>query len=602
MFLDHKSLFYDVEPFLFYVMTEIDDMGAQFVGYFSKEKRSPKDYNVSCIMTLPVRQRKGWGNLLIEFSELCFSERVARESELNAGLSGYLLSRKEHRLGSPEKPLSGLGALGYKNYWKLAIIRYLQTAPMEPRLEGSCLCHLIAFRQLIPVSSCSDICRATSMTLEDAYNTLCELGFISTQASPHPISNILPGQAMKYPRGRRNGVARRHLVRVQTQDDDANKGPFVPPARYEICWDPAFVVAYMAKWELKGYQSVKPEKLRWSPFILARVKKSDAAGVDVDGLSSSSFANNETPPPLDPSISTGEHPYLQRSASHRSSRSPSKRITYSPEVSTPPFRRLRSQGQADTVPTLDEGRRSTGQVKAVNQGRTRSEPGRLPVSARTGRSRSPPLSTLEDDAAYAARLALEERLAARSLRSRSTGTPATPISPDLQRSTASATRLPTRKRRRIESPPELESEPDAQTQRQDVTDDAGLATSVGFALPDPRTNGLDKLVDSPVQYGEESSQAVGDASRHSAPSDDTVFAPDVNADLVLAKESPAETVLPDPTAPAGQHDTPVGPKDGAGAMYLANGNPQDNQALNEDADAEGDDEDAEGDTDEEYVQ
>jgi hypothetical protein len=71
MFLDHKSLFYDVEPFLFYVITESDSIGARFVGYFSKEKQSPKDYNVSCIMTLPVRQRKGWGNLLIDFSELC---------------------------------------------------------------------------------------------------------------------------------------------------------------------------------------------------------------------------------------------------------------------------------------------------------------------------------------------------------------------------------------------------------------------------------------------------------------------------------------------------------------------------------------------------
>lgn len=70
MFLDHKSLFYDVEPFLFYVITEVDEIGARFVGYFSKEKRSPKDYNVSCIMTLPVRQRQGWGNLLIDFSML----------------------------------------------------------------------------------------------------------------------------------------------------------------------------------------------------------------------------------------------------------------------------------------------------------------------------------------------------------------------------------------------------------------------------------------------------------------------------------------------------------------------------------------------------
>ena len=68
MFLDHKTLYYDVEPFLFYVMTEVDEEGARFVGYFSKEKRSPH-YNVSCIMTLPVRQRKGWGNLLIDFSK-----------------------------------------------------------------------------------------------------------------------------------------------------------------------------------------------------------------------------------------------------------------------------------------------------------------------------------------------------------------------------------------------------------------------------------------------------------------------------------------------------------------------------------------------------
>lgn len=68
MFLDHKSLFYDVEPFLFYVMTETNEDGAHFVGYFSKEKLSPKNYNVSCIMTLPVRQRQGWGNLLIDFS------------------------------------------------------------------------------------------------------------------------------------------------------------------------------------------------------------------------------------------------------------------------------------------------------------------------------------------------------------------------------------------------------------------------------------------------------------------------------------------------------------------------------------------------------
>ena len=36
LFLDHKTLYYDVDPFLFYVMTEVDRAGCHIVGYFSK--------------------------------------------------------------------------------------------------------------------------------------------------------------------------------------------------------------------------------------------------------------------------------------------------------------------------------------------------------------------------------------------------------------------------------------------------------------------------------------------------------------------------------------------------------------------------------------
>jgi len=52
---------------------------------------------------------------------------------------GYLLSKKEGRTGSPEKPLSALGALGYKNYWTLSLMRYLSTASPGIRLEGNYL-------------------------------------------------------------------------------------------------------------------------------------------------------------------------------------------------------------------------------------------------------------------------------------------------------------------------------------------------------------------------------------------------------------------------------------------------------------------------------
>lgn len=38
LFLDHKTLYYDVEPFLFYVLTKNDEKGCHLVGYFSKVK------------------------------------------------------------------------------------------------------------------------------------------------------------------------------------------------------------------------------------------------------------------------------------------------------------------------------------------------------------------------------------------------------------------------------------------------------------------------------------------------------------------------------------------------------------------------------------
>lgn len=68
LFLDHKTLYYDVEPFLFYVLTKNDKKGCHLVGYFSKEKHCQQKYNVSCIMTMPQYQRQGYGRFLIHFS------------------------------------------------------------------------------------------------------------------------------------------------------------------------------------------------------------------------------------------------------------------------------------------------------------------------------------------------------------------------------------------------------------------------------------------------------------------------------------------------------------------------------------------------------
>ncbi|XP_056285494.1 histone acetyltransferase KAT7 [Pseudoliparis swirei] len=107
LFLDHKTLYYDVEPFLFYVMTEADNTGCHLVGYFSKEKNSFLNYNVSCILTMPQYMRQGFGKMLIDFS--------------------YLLSKVEEKVGSPERPLSDLGLISYRSYWKEVLLRYMCT-------------------------------------------------------------------------------------------------------------------------------------------------------------------------------------------------------------------------------------------------------------------------------------------------------------------------------------------------------------------------------------------------------------------------------------------------------------------------------------------
>lgn len=69
MFISSKTLHHEVETFLFYILTENTPQGCRIVAYFSKEKNPSKNNNLSCLLTLPGENRKGFGKLLIDMSQ-----------------------------------------------------------------------------------------------------------------------------------------------------------------------------------------------------------------------------------------------------------------------------------------------------------------------------------------------------------------------------------------------------------------------------------------------------------------------------------------------------------------------------------------------------
>ncbi|KAI4717777.1 hypothetical protein E4T48_06009 [Aureobasidium sp. EXF-10727] len=236
LFLGSKTLYYDVEPFLFYVMTENDEYGCHFVGYFSKEKRDwsppldprasieigadpltngvqakaganandPPGNNVSCILVFPVHQRHGFGRTLIEFS--------------------YLLTRVEGRTGSPEKPLSDLGLVSYRSYWRGVMCRLLLGYKEAPR--GS---YDISF---------SSMARATGMTIDDVISSL-------------------------------------EALRAIVKDPFTNK--------YALRCDWAYMAEYLDKHDKKRHIKIDPAKLIWTPYVMGKPTSYFPVGEEATG-------------------------------------------------------------------------------------------------------------------------------------------------------------------------------------------------------------------------------------------------------------------------------------------------------------------------------
>ncbi|CAF5168520.1 unnamed protein product, partial [Rotaria magnacalcarata] len=107
----------------------------------------PQRYNLSCITVLPNCQRRGYGRFLIELS--------------------YLLSQKEGQVGTPERPLSTLGAQTYEAYWKIKIVEQLLNCFNENKQK--CLLKTIMHE--------------TGMAIDDIIETLQNLGVLTMKSN-----------------------------------------------------------------------------------------------------------------------------------------------------------------------------------------------------------------------------------------------------------------------------------------------------------------------------------------------------------------------------------------------------------------------------------
>ncbi|KII94412.1 hypothetical protein PLICRDRAFT_36682 [Plicaturopsis crispa FD-325 SS-3] len=141
LFIDVKTLFFDCDNFLFYILTDADSQRDHVLGFFSKEKLSYDDYNLACIITLPPYQKKGYGMLMIEFS--------------------YELSRRAGKVGTPERPLSDLGLRSYLTYWIATLVRFLKRFLSVVPPEAS---------RIVSTGSVPDLSllRSTSRDVEDS--------------------------------------------------------------------------------------------------------------------------------------------------------------------------------------------------------------------------------------------------------------------------------------------------------------------------------------------------------------------------------------------------------------------------------------------------
>lgn len=125
-------------------------------------------------------------------------------------------------------------------------------------------------RKAKPGVTMDDISAATSMTLEDIYTTLQDAKMIVV----HEAIPLSTPSKLKRGRGRPPKSSQRKNTPkavVEEQPVLEGKGAKVPvPRKYDIVPDQAVITSALRKFEAKNYLKLRPERLKYTPFLTTR--------------------------------------------------------------------------------------------------------------------------------------------------------------------------------------------------------------------------------------------------------------------------------------------------------------------------------------------
>ena len=113
----------------------------------------------------------------------------------------------------------------------------------------------------------ADISSATCMTLDDIYTVLKYESMINIRDSPLPSYSTPSTRGRFRSRGRgRPSVPRRKAESVPVGEEDKIE----IPTQYEIVFDPQYVEAILQQYEGKGHLTLRPDRLKYHPFLVTR--------------------------------------------------------------------------------------------------------------------------------------------------------------------------------------------------------------------------------------------------------------------------------------------------------------------------------------------